>query len=239
MGSPASSQLIDTVDYYRVSMSLSQARVWFQAHSQPGLVDGGSSSSSDREGPTGYGFEFDPSPAPHWNWGSASLQIGLATEGTTSTAIRVDGVAQWINPTPTADTSRGRRMRVTILAGCPATDRGYTDVRNPAESVLAKALLPASAPSSGLKCLYSGINGEANTLRGSQHLSAAEAGGAAAHIRALPLGSWGDGIRNCPMEDGTVTILAFGYVGGSDVDIWQNTSGCTSTDNGRIITNGI
>jgi hypothetical protein len=239
LGTPGTSQLIDSVTYYSVSISLSQARAWFQAHPQRGLTQSGTASTGGPAGLTGYGFQYDLSPTPHWSWGSASLEIGLASQGSTGTAVRVDGLAQWIDPAPMRDSSPGPAIRVTVAGGCPTTDRGRSDVSNPDAPDLDDQMLPAAAPTGALKCTYTGLNGKMFALARSQKLNAAQASAVAAQIRALPLGSRGSYPHSCPMDDGSASILAFSYAGRADVDIWENTSGCSSTRNGHIVSGGI
>lgn len=237
LGTPGTSQLIDSVRYYSVSMSLSQAYAWFQGNPQHGFTQSGTASGSGPAGLSTYGFQYDLSTSTHSSWGSASLEIGLASQGS-ATAIRVDGVAQWIDPSPTRDTSRGLAIRVTIAGGCPATDRGWSDISNPGAPDLDHQLLPAAAPTAALKCTYNGLNGNTFTLASSQQLNATQASAAAAQIRAVPLGSRGNGPHSCSTDDARASILAFSYPGRADVDIWDHTSGCTFTDNGHIIAGG-
>ena len=160
LGTPGTSQLIDSVTYYSVSMSLSQARTWFQAHPQHGFTQSGTAGIGSPAALTGYGFQYDLSPTPQWSWGSANLEIGLASQGSTATAIRVDGLVQWIDPAPMRDSSPGPALRVTISGGCPTTDRGRSDVSNPDAPDLDDQLLPAATPTGALKCTYTGLNGE-------------------------------------------------------------------------------
>lgn len=232
------SQLIDRVAYYQIPMTLSQAYAWFKQHPQHGFTASGTTVASDRSGDSMYGFEYDPSPLPHWPWGQANLEIGLAPQGQASTAIRVDGVAQWIDPSPIRDTSHGPDIRVTIAGGCPPTIRGRTDITNPNASDLDHQLLPTMAPVEALRCTYNGMNGHAFALASRQRLNASQALAAAAQIMALPLGNRGTAVIHCPMDDDRATILVFGYSGRADVDIWQHTSGCASTDNGHIVSSG-
>jgi len=98
-------------------------------------------------------------------------------------------------------------------------------------------LLPTEAPTEALQCTYDGMNGKPFQLISAQHLNATEAADAAAKIRALPLGSRGITVINCPMDDGKATVVVFGYPHRSDIDIWEYTSGCRFTDNGHIIAN--
>jgi hypothetical protein len=41
-------------------------------------------------------------------------------------------------------------------------------------------------------------------------------------------------VANCPAATGAFAILAFSYPHHRDVDLWWNTTGCQSIDNGRI-----
>jgi hypothetical protein len=232
MGRPGVSQLIDTVRYYRIPMSLSQAHDWFVSNPQPGFSQSGSESGTDA-GVSNYGWQYDP--PGHFSWGTATLQIGVSSEGSAGTGIRVDGLAQWIDPTPVRDVPRGPTIRVTIAGGCPATDRGRTDVSNPNAPDLGHQLLPSAAPTAALECTYYGLNGKTFALSSSRKLDGTRAAVAAEHIRALPLGSRGLGAHSCPNDDGRTAIVVFSYAGRADVGIWENTSGCRSTDNGHIV----
>jgi hypothetical protein len=232
MGRPGVSQLIDRVRYYRIPMSLSQAHDWFVGNPQPGYTQSGSESGTDA-GVNNFGWQYDP--PGHFAWGTATLQIGLVSEGSATTGIRVDGLAQWIDPTPVRDVPRGPTLRVTIAAGCPATDRGRTDISNPNAPDLDGQLLPSTTPTAALECAYFGLNGKAFALASSRKLNGTQAAVAAEHIRALPLGSRGLGAHSCPNDDGRTAIVVFGYVGRADVDIWESTSGCRLTDNGHIV----
>ena len=233
LGTPSSSHLIDTVRYYTLPTSLSDARDWFQQHVQPGFTESGSTSAGG--GTALYGFSYELSPQPKWSWGSADLEFELVPGSPTGTAVRVDGMAQWIDPSPVRDPSSGPAIRLTVSRGCPATDRGRHDVSNPDAPDLDRQLLPAGKPTAALQCTYDGLNGKPFLLTGSRLLTSAQAATAAARIQALPLGSLGLGGHNCPADLGRATVLAFSFSGRPDVDIWQNTSGCESTDNGHIV----
>ena len=136
---------------------------------------------------------------------------------------------------PSAGCAAGPTIRVTIARGCPATDRGRTDVSNPNAPDLDHQLLPSTAPTAALECAYFGLNGKTFALSSSRKLNGTQAAVAAEHIRALPLGSRGLGAHTCPNDDGRTAIVVFGYVGRADVDIWESTSGCRSTDNSHIV----
>jgi hypothetical protein len=213
-------------------MSLAQARDWFLKHPQPVLTQSGSENGTDA-GVANFGWQYD-APA-HFSWGTGSLEIGLATEGPNTTGVRVDGLAEWVDPTPVSDVSRGPTIRMTIANGCPASDSGLQGVSNPGASDLDHVLLPASPPTAALICSYDGLNGKPFTLVGSERLNATQASSRASQIRSLPLGSRGLGAHSCPMDDARAAILVFSYAGRPDVDIWESTSGCRSTSNGHIV----
>ncbi len=234
LGLPLMSQVIDRVRYYHAPMSLSQAHAWFVKNPPPGFIQGGSASGSDAGGVPGYGLQYDPSSPTHEAGGGATLDVSLVAQAS-GTGIRVDGVAEWIDPAPVRDTSTGPAIRVTIAGGCPATDRDWNDVSNPGAPDLDHELLPAAAPAGGLSCTYSGMNGKTFSLTRSQKLNATQAAVAAEHLRALPLGSRGVGATNCPADDARATIVVFSYPGRADIDIWEHTSGCPSTGNGHIV----
>jgi hypothetical protein len=231
-GTPGVSQLVDTVRYYRLPMSLLAAKAWFLKNPQPGFTQSVSEDGTDA-GVANFGWQYDASA--HFSWGTASLVVGISTEGSNTTGIRLDGLTQWIDPTPVRDTLSGRAIRVTVAGGCPASDSGAGDVSNPGAPDLDHQLLPALLPTAALSCTYFGMNGKAFALASSQKVNAAQASVAAGHIRALPLGSRGLGAHSCPMEDGRATIVVFSYAGRADVDVFESTSGCRWTSNGHIV----
>lgn len=235
-GVPEGSQVLDTVRFAGVELSLSQTRAWFHEHPQPGLETGGSSSTTGPSMPASYGFQFDPTAANR-SWGSATLDITMVAEGS-GTDLRIDGVAQWIDPAPVKDTPTGPTGRVTVAGGCPTSDRGWTDIGNPDAADLDTQLLPDTEPTAALTCVYGGMNVDPSTLQASHELDAAEASAAAGQIGGIPLGSRGDRARSCPADSGQVTITAFSFPARDDVDIWQHTSGCGYTDNGHIVAGG-
>ena len=235
MGTPSTSQLVDSTAYFSVPMSATQARAWFEAHPQPGLVATGTSSAgASTPLPATYGFGYASGSAT--TWGIADLEIGVTAQGSDA-AIRVDGVAQWIDPAPVRVTPSGQATKVTIAAGCPDTDRGIAVV-NPDSPDLDGRMLPDTSPTSAMTCTYDGLNGKDFSLVDSEVLDAAHAVALAARIQGLPLGSRGIGAHSCPADDGRARIVVFGYDGRADVGIWQLTSGCRYTTNGHIRADG-
>ncbi|MHA3701223.1 hypothetical protein ACXR2U_03500 [Jatrophihabitans sp. YIM 134969] len=236
-GIPLSTQLIDTVRYASVPMTMSEATAWFDAHPQGGLLANGTGSTGSLSGPTTSGFAYAP-PGPPPDWGTATLDISLAADGST-TALRIDGIAQWVDPTPVRDTAGGPALRVSVADGCPVSDRGFLDVVNLDAPDLDDRLLPTAAPTGGLRCSYDGGNGSPpSALSQTSALDASQAASAATELSRIPLGSRGSGPRNCPMDDGRATVWVFSYAGRADVDVWQRTSGCGGATNGHIVASG-
>lgn len=129
------------------------------------------------------------------------------------------------------DTPRAPAISVAEAGGCPPAVAKARDVANadPGDS----SLLPAGiSPDAGLVCTYSGPLNPSN-----DHLALTLDGGKAQHIAdALRLLSLKQpiGTVSCPADTGAFAILAFSYAHHPDVDLWWNTTGCQSIDNGRI-----
>ena len=123
-----------------------------------------------------------------------------------------------------------------------------TDVENPADPALTKALAPTGA-TSGLICRYAtdntiyfspGANTDVETLppmpvpnlRASKALTAAEAASVSASAAAVSIAP-AVGSYSCPEEyPGHVALVVLGYASRTDVDLWYNDSGCETADNG-------
>jgi hypothetical protein len=129
------------------------------------------------------------------------------------------------------DAPRTPTISVAVADGCPPAVAKARDVANadPGDS----SLLPAGiSPDAGLVCAYSGpLNPSSNHL--ALTLDASKAGHIVDVLRRLslkqPIGS-----VNCPADTGAFAILAFSYPHHPDVNLWWNTTGCQSIDNGRI-----
>jgi hypothetical protein len=154
-------------------------------------------------------------------------------------------------PGPAFSAPAGQHLRVTVAQGCPATmPFAVTDVENPADPALTKALAPTGA-TNGLICRYAtdnvmhfspGANTEVDTpspmpapnLRASALLATAQArslsAAAAATSIAPAIGSY-----SCPSGDfGHVALVVLGYSDRPDVDLWYSDTGCEVADNGYV-----
>jgi hypothetical protein len=212
-------------------MSFEDTVAWFRAHPPAGLSENGTSQAS---GPSqkseGVSYSAPDSPA----WRGAALEVGVAATGTTVSDIRVDALTEWWDPVPMQVTVEGPRLRIAVAGPCPASDRGYVSVQNAGDD-LSSALLPTGAPTGALVCSYEGMNGTTYNLLRSTSVDATAAGKLAAAIAGSSLNHLDDGVTSCPMDDASMTVLAFSYPGRPDVDIWYHRTGCRSISNGSIV----
>ena len=231
MGTPATTSLIDDHTFWRVPLGMSATLGWFGAHPPGGLTKSGSGSSSSHGVTTmsGYGYGAPSSSA----WTDASVEIGVAPMGPSTSLVRADAVAAWIDPVPVRDVQSGPRMRVAVATGCPATDQGFVGVTNPPPA-LATSLLPTGTPIGGLGCQYSGSNGRPFELERKTTLDPAAARAFAQQVRRLALGHLDGQVTHCPADLGDVTVVALAYPNGQDVDLWMATTGCEAVSNGYI-----
>jgi hypothetical protein len=171
----------------------------------------------------------------------------LATSGSnpaSSSAIAGGGPAVPRSPllvTPPPATSpptspAAEHLRLTVAGGCSARDSGDTGVTNSGAD-LATSLLPAGTPTAGLICRYAGLNGHQFLLTSSQELDAADAAKLAAAVGHVQTGQPGGAPMNCPMADGSASVLALTYPGRPDVDLWWATTGCQTVSNGQLSAN--
>jgi hypothetical protein len=123
-----------------------------------------------------------------------------------------------------------------------------TDVENPADPALTKALAPIGA-ATGLICRYAtddtvhfspGANTDVDTpsplpvpnLRASAVLTAAQAATLSAAAAAASIAP-ATGSYSCPSGDpGHVALIVLGYPSRPDVDLWYSDTGCQDVDNG-------
>jgi hypothetical protein len=154
-------------------------------------------------------------------------------------------------PNPSFSAPPGQHLRVTVAQGCPATmPWAVTDVDNPADPTLTKALAPTGA-TSGLICRYAsddtmyfspGANTEVDTpapmpvpnLRASAVLTSTQATSLSASVAATSIAP-AIGSYACPSGDsGHVALIVLGYPSRSDVELWYSDTGCQVADNGYV-----
>jgi len=129
-------------------------------------------------------------------------------------------------------------VHIAVGDSCPATLGNAADVSNP-KAGLTRSLVPVGpSPASGLVCQYdahlsAGTVASPSVVR-SVALSAAKASRLARALGAVSLKK-PSGTFHCPMDVGSIAIIALHYVGRSDdVDVWYETSGCQTLDNGHV-----
>lgn len=230
---PAVDSLVDRARFWTVDMSLDEVLAWLHHHPPTGLHSSGSSSGS---GP-GYQTAGDMYDAHDVRGVTGQqLQIAVSTLSATTTGIRADGMAIWLDPRPIRDSADGPRLRVTIANGCP-TRRGHTVGVTNHDAALSHALLPAGRPTAALVCRYNGGNDKPPFGLGrSRPLDQTAAKRVADAARSIDLSHEVGGETSCPMDDGSVTVIVFAYPGRPDVDLWFARTGCQQLGNGRILT---
>jgi len=224
--------------FWTLPMPYQQAKKWIEAHPPAHLQwTGHGSGSGGPHGPTSN-WATDQGASPAWQ--GARAEASLVGGNTSTSMMRVDGMAIWLDPTPYPDNATqggGQRVRLTVAGGCPATDRAVTGVTADGPD-LGSRLVPGPRPVAGLVCRYSGLNGSngkpAMTLTVGRPLDADTAGMLAAALLALPLAHPVGEVRSCPGDDGSAVLVALAYPGRPDVDLRIATTGCSTVANGRI-----
>jgi hypothetical protein len=155
-------------------------------------------------------------------------------------------------PDPAFSAPPGQHLRVTVAQGCPKTmPWAVTDVENPADPALTKALAPVGA-TSGLICRYAsdntmyfspGANTDVDTpapmpvpnLRASTVLTESQAASLSMLANVTNIAPV-TGTYSCP-EDlaGHHALIVLGYPTRSDVDLWYSDSACQGIDNGDVL----
>ena len=236
VGIPQGSSLVDRHRFWRTSMSMAIVFAYLKAHPPSGLDQSGTSSGGTVTGGiTSEGIAWGEPDRSYAE--DLQLDVGLATVRG-ETIIRADGEGNWIDPRPVRDTAPGPRLRVSVAGGCPRSDQGDVGVTNPGPG-LDQALLPSGRPSSALICVYGGLNAKAR-LGLARHavLSADSATRLSRQALRIPLGHTDGGVFNCPMDDGSIDVVAFHYAQGADVDLWYHARGCEDVANGHILAAG-
>ncbi|MFL6138763.1 MAG: hypothetical protein ACJ74O_13310 [Frankiaceae bacterium] len=228
---PAVTSLIDRSSYWRVTMPFGPALVWMRAHPPAGLRHGGSGHG------VGYGYRLagDTYAAPSRpGIQRPQLTVELASMPGGTTAIRIDALAIWLDPSPVRDRVRGPRLRITVAGGCPASSTGRVGVQSSGDD-LADALLPPGRPSAALMCRYSGLNDHpALHLVTERRLDVPTTVEIVRQARQLDLSHSTGGSTMCPAGFGDAIALALSYSDRPDVDLWYEPTGCPVISNGVI-----
>lgn len=227
---PIVASQVDRAAYWRVPMRFTELLTWLRAHPPRGLTHDGRSSAGPGDRAAG-----DSYAAPDGRGVTGEqLQFDIAKVDGTTTVLRVDALAIWLDPMPASDTARGRRLRVTVAGGCPTSDLGIVGVRSSGAD-LARQLLPSARPLAVLRCSYSGLNEHPRLhLVDERRLDARTASRVTTAIRQVDLTHEDAVSTSCPFDDAAATVLAFAYPGRPDVDIWYYPGGCAVIANGVI-----
>jgi hypothetical protein len=226
--------------FWTLQVPYQQAKAWIDAHPPIPLrwTVHGSGSGGPHGSLTTWGTDQSTSSA--WQWARATASL-VGSDGSTST-MRVDGMAVWLDPTPYPDdvtAGAGQRVRVTVASGCPASDRSVGGVTGDGPD-LDTQLLPGPNATAALACRYSGLNGgdgkPALTLIATHRLDAAAARRLAVAVLALRLAHPVGAVGSCGGNDGSAVLVALTYPGRPDVDLWIATTGCQVIANGHIRT---
>ena len=222
VGVPGPNHLVDVSRVWVIPATTVTVFAWITAHRPPGMAL--SASTTD-----GVAWSTPDTNA----YISAQLQVAVAPDGPHAAYMRADGMDVWLSTAPMKDTIRGRRLRVTVSAGCPTTIAGYADVAN-SDSVLRSRMLPRAAPTGGLVCRY-GTPRQGPTPPPVVTLTAQSATRLARAVNAIPLGSAGNGPPpSCPVGGDLQTLLVFSYRNHPDADLWLHTHGCRTLDDGFV-----
>lgn len=231
---PSETSLVDRSLTWEVGMSVGAAADWLRAHPPSGFT---LAATGDGGGPAFRVVAYTYEPArirPDHALRELQLEVTNLTDSTSG--IRADGLAEWLDDTPFRDGGAGRRVHVRVAAGCPKSDARLVGVTNNGAD-LARRLLPAGSPRDGLVCGYAGLNGKLPmALVDQHHLDAPAAQRLATAVNALTLSHADGAVGSCPMDDGTAAILVLSYDHRDDVDLWYAETGCATIANGRIFT---
>lgn len=249
VGGLASTSTFDFPSFFTVPMSQAEAATWVSAHPPAGLVVSahypGTAPSQVPVRPV-IGYRFSEADTSAWT--GAGLDVTVAAVDAHTSLWRVEGTATWLDPMPTTDDQSGPRLRVTVAAGCPGSDRNIVGVSNSGID-LSTGLLPSKPPTEALICSYAGSlatvqarkangpgsPGSPDALAGHHLISAATAQHLADLAARVTLAYDSGGlIQSCAGGDGNSAIIAFAYANRPDVDLWLDLASCPEVSNGRI-----
>jgi hypothetical protein len=231
MGTPGTASFVDKTRSWRLALSYRAAVAWLARIRPKGLRPDG---SDQAYGPSvqSQGESYAGPASAAWAQAELGLEVAPARDG--RSVMRADGQVVWLDPVPVRDTVTGRRLRVLVSGRCPARDDGVVGVTNH-DADLAHSLVPARRPAAGLECRYYGMNGHPFRLRSQRRLTAAAARKVAASMARVPLSHVLGGVTICPLDDESAELIALGYPGQPDVDLWVWLNGCGGVSNGYIV----
>lgn len=232
---PPSRSLKKRTQFYRVPVPFSSVSKWIRKHPPGGglAFAGEGSSGSIGSAPSERFVEYDGRDTDAYL--EPLLEYSVVAAGRGFSFWRVDEMALWLDPRPRIRRPGPRPLRVTRSTGCPTTDRGSSDVRNPG-SGLYRHLVPAAAPTRVLVCTYNGLNGaHALGLSAVRHAGANRAQALARATRRISLAHLDGVAMHCPLDTGAVTVIDFSYARRPDVDLWYARTGCTYVANGHTV----
>jgi hypothetical protein len=235
----ASQPRAEVVHYWRVPRSSGSVYLWLSGHPPRGLQVAQPASS----GPGIEGEEYDatvPHP-PQTNPSyvmlpDAAVVVEVEPLGPRSSEVRAAAESAWFNPSPMADNSKGRRLRMSVTRGCPADDRGVVGVSNPGAGLPTSLLPPGRRPSRALLCLF---GWDSRLLR---HIvvPGAVASRLAAALSSAPIAQTEISLvgYGCPAQFAPVPEAAvlFAYPGSADVATWVQPVCDGMTSNGFVMT---
>ncbi len=129
-GTLTSDHFIDAVQYWRFPMAPIDAVRWVEAHRPRGMTLGGGSCCGSG-GTQGYSY----SDKDGESYTYANLQILIAGGRDTRSYVRLDATLVWLSKTLVRDVTKGPRLRVTTLGGCPRALGDNVDVDNPKDGL--------------------------------------------------------------------------------------------------------
>lgn len=123
-------------------------------------------------------------------------------------------------------------ISVKAAPPCPSSVGKARDVSNPIASK-SDLLAVSTRPTKGLVCVYAGALGPGRPVK-QIVLDASQASRLAMAVRQVSLQSPPSGAVNCPDDAASFAIIALGFSGSPDEDLWWKTSGCQTVDNGTV-----
>ena len=217
-------------------MTVDATAAWIRSHPPVGFTLAGNGSGG---GPAFQTVQFGYEPVHRRADGALrQLQLEVTNLSASSSGIRADGLAEWLDLRPIRDAAAGRRIHINADAICAPSIAGVVGVTNTGSDLMT-TLLPRATPERGRVCVYDGLNGHPDFGLTAQHvLTAQEAQRLATAALRLPLSHPDGGATSCPSDDASAVLIALRYPDGRDIDLWAAVTGCAEMRNGKIIARG-